>query len=101
MAGLPIPLRQSNTRSEELKRKRNETARNVRSADLQISADAEKRPVDDRIREKHRRRFVILAVDGHRHPMFGSVCEGVVGACTCVAVAASPNGSLLPAEIGR
>jgi hypothetical protein len=88
------------TRSEGGERKTHETARNVRSADVQISADAEKRPVDDRIREKHRCRFVIFAVDGHRHPMLGCVCGGA-GACTCVAVAAFTHGSLLPAEIGR
>ena len=67
---------------------------------MQISADAEQRPVYDCVREKHRRCFVIFAVDGHGHPMLGSVC-GSVGVRPCVAVAAFLHGSLLPAEIGR
>lgn len=67
---------------------------------MQISADAEQRPVYDCIREKHRRCFVIFALDGHRHPMLGGVCGGV-GARPCVAVTAFLHGSLLPAEIGR
>ncbi len=67
---------------------------------MQVSGDAEKRPVYDCIREKYRRCFVIFALDGHRHPMLGSVC-GRVGTRPCVAVAASPHGGLLPAEIRR
>ena len=40
---------------------------------MQVSANAEKCPVNDCIREKLCHGSIIFAVDGHRHPMLGSV----------------------------
>lgn len=102
MVGSPVPLCQSMTNShdETGKYKAHQTTRNVRSANVEISADAKKGPVDNCIREENGSCFVILTVHGNRHAMLSGVC-GKVSTCTCVAVAASPHGSLLPAKIGR
>ncbi len=59
---------------------------------MEVSADAEERPVDDCIREELGRRLVVLTVlRGHRHTARGRR----------VAVASFPRGGLPSAEIRR
>ena len=67
---------------------------------MKIFTDAEKHPVDDSIGEELCCRLIILTVDGCMHPVSEGI-GGRVGAFTCIVVAASLRGNLLPAKIAR